>query len=594
METSCKGKEGKESYLRPFQTNQRIVILIRYRSVVFHPTKEVVLPGVLRHAYDFKGDLKPLFPESHCSFTVCSISLDKATILTDCPDDGKCIIMWSLENGSEITRINRDDYVLSFAWSRDGKLVAISHFSGRIDIVDAVDGFRTLGQTDLPNVCGMIKFSPNSRSLLCCRLSKVAGITNSAFRLSINIAEQLTCRVHVLEEPNIAWEFESRSEGGFLLGDPLSSRGVFEKVRGRIFSRMKFDFVLDKHTVLRSDDDRVEMLNVNEEQQKAKKAAHTNVEQIVFSLSGETIYVVSRHDDSGVVTATVTAWNVSSSELIAEKKVDVLSLSCSYLLAVKGGVLIMRREGTLQMWKFELSKCVRCWTNIGNVTQVIPISEERVACATTKNDVIILDTTSGEILSTIQIDDTTNLLACNSKFQILTWSKDLSLRLWDRQNKLWEKQLLLNKFGKFSPAETFVISYGNLRREAGICVLDAVSGKALHVLDSASSGLSPFFDCEFVSDEECVVISEAPSKQCLVELFNVKSGDLLSNLPQSNLPLSNLRPSDLWLSDLPKRVICLTASPSKRLVTIYPSDSKHGYELIQVRLPGDENRKSKR
>ena len=86
-----------------------------YRSVVFHPSEKVVLPGVLSHAYDFNGDLKPFFPESHCSFTVCSISGDKTTILTDCPDDGKCIIMWSRKNGSEISRIARDEDVLSFA-----------------------------------------------------------------------------------------------------------------------------------------------------------------------------------------------------------------------------------------------------------------------------------------------------------------------------------------------------------------------------------------------------------------------------------------------------------------------------------------------
>jgi len=137
-----------------------------YRSTVFHPTEDVVLPGLLSHAYDFHGNLKPLFPESKCSFTVCSISRDKTTMLTNCPHNAKCIIMWSLKNGSEITRTTRDEDVLSFAWSRDGKLLAISHLSGRIVIVDVVDGFRTLGQTNLRNVRGLIRFSPDSRSLL--------------------------------------------------------------------------------------------------------------------------------------------------------------------------------------------------------------------------------------------------------------------------------------------------------------------------------------------------------------------------------------------------------------------------------------------
>ena len=90
-----------------------------YRSVVFHPTEEVILPGVLSHCYDFNGDLKPLFPESQCIFTVCSVSGDKTRILTNCPGDDKCIMMWSLENGLEISRVTRDEDVLSFAWSRD-------------------------------------------------------------------------------------------------------------------------------------------------------------------------------------------------------------------------------------------------------------------------------------------------------------------------------------------------------------------------------------------------------------------------------------------------------------------------------------------
>ena len=566
---------GKLLWTRPVRVTKFPVFALRrfrvlsfYRSVVFHPSGKVVLPGVLSHAYDFNGDLKPLFPESHCSFTVCSVSGDMTTILTDCLHDGKCIIMWSLKNGSEITRITRDEDVLSFACSRDGMLLAIAHSSGRIAIVDAVDGFRTLGQTDLRNVCGVIKFSPDSGSLLCFHLS-LHGPDNCAFRLNINIGKQLAYRLDVVEEPYVTWEFESRSEGGFLLGDSLSC--VFEEEFGRIVPSIKFDFVLDEHTVLRSNGRRVEMSHINE-QQSEKYAVHTNVLQIVFSLCGNTIYIASHHDRFS--TTTVTAWNVSSSELIAEKKVDDLCSSCNCLLAVKGGVLIIRGMGNLQMWNFELSNYVRCWTNIGSVTDVIPISDERVACATKERKVIILDTTSGEILSTIQIGLTSTLFACNSKFQILTWDENCrSLRLTDRKTTLWEKQGYVNKLGRFSPSETFVISAGFLGSKFKIVVRDAVSGKAQHVL-GGKCGRMELFDFEFVSDEECVVISEGISlKECRVELFNVKTGDLLSNLLSTG------------------HVKYLAASPCKLQIAINQSVSKHGYELIQVRLPVDEDNK---
>ena len=259
--------------------------------------------------------------------------------------------------------------------------------------------------------------------------------------------------------------------------------------------------------------------------------------------------------------------------------------SCNCLSAVRGGVLIVGEMGSRpRMWNFELSKCVREWTSIGCVTDVIPISEEKVACTTEESEVIILDATSGEILLTMQIDSTTDLLACNSKFQILTSGRDGLVRLSDRETTLWKRELRSTKFGRFSPAETFVIIYSTRFLSGGMYVLDAASGKTLHIF-CGGLGVFSFFDCEFVSDEECVAISKAPSEQCRVQLFNVKSGDLLSNLL-----FSDLRLNDMW-----EEVNCSAASPCKRLVAIYPSDSKHGYELIQVRLPGDEDsRKSKR
>ena len=91
-------------------------------------------------------------------------------------------------------------------------------------------------------------------------------------------------------------------------------------------------------------------------------------------------------------------------------------------------------------------------------------------------------------------------------------------------------------------------------------------------------------DCDFVSDEECVVTStDIRLKQRFVQLFNVKSGDLLSNLA-----LGYLQPCMLLTRDV------MAALPCKRLVAVDQSDTKHGYELIQVRLPEDEDSRKSR
>ena len=538
-----------------------------YRSVVFHPTADVVLPGVLSHAYTILGDRKPLFPESNCSFTVCSISGDKTKMLTDCPDDAKCIIMWSLKNGSEITRTRRNDDVLTFAWSRDGKLLAISHSTGSISIVDAMDGFRTLTETVIPkvsslfftNACGMVKFSPDCRSLFC--LCFTCRLGHNIFRLDIKMAELTSCTLHDCKTL-VPWDFESHSEAGFLLGDPISSYFVAS------------EFVLNKQTVLRSSPRgrSISMFNISELRKTDEEDTFITIRDIAFSSSGDTIYVVGDEAEP-----TVSAWDISSMKLIGQKSSQTEKYSL-LVAAVKEGVLLTTGIDTLELWNHKLSKCIRNWTNINGITGIIPISEERVACKA-KNQVIILDTTSGEIVSTIRTSDDEYLLAwSNSKGQLLTYSS-YSLQWTDGETTLWriewpgETNEL--RMCSVSLSEQFVVilfSIVQFKHER-VYVLDATSGERLHILCKGKK----LFDCKFVSDEECVISFWPTSDGKCLQLFNVKSGDLLSVI------------------DLDSRANCLAACPRKRLLAIAQSDSKLGFKLIQVHLPQDkERKKSKR
>ena len=524
-----------------------------YRSVVFHPTANVVLPGVLSHAYTFDGDLKPLFSDSNCRFTVCSISGDKTTMLTDCPDDAKCIIMWSLKNGSEITRTTRNGNVLSFAWSRDGKLLAISFSTGSISIVDAMDGFRTLAETVIPEVCGMIKFSPDCRSLFCMR-KVVSTHDHGIFRLNISMAEFPRCTLYKWTS-YIPREFESHSQAGFLLGDPISA----------VHEGQGFNFVVNKNNLLkiRPSDGCVVLYN-SQLRKTGREARSTRILDIVFSLSGETVYVFD------VLTApTVRAWNISSSEVIAQKRIQTNNFTL--LAAVKGGLLLASGCDPLELWDFELSKCIRNWTNLNEITRMIPISEERVACQA-GNKVTILDTTSGEIVLTFPTCYG-YLVACNSKCQLLTCGS-LALKFSDNKTTLWRKE-------RFStgPLDGWPIGIFSLSEQSIVCcwkslmwVLDALSGKTLHILRKVHR----VNGCKFVSDEECVISSEAASGGYCLQLFNVKSGDLLSVI------------------NLETEVNCLAAFPRKRLLAIEQSDSKHKFKLIQVHSSQDKDSRKSR
>ena len=274
-----------------------------FRSVVFHPTKRLVLPGVLSETYSFDGDLNSLFPESNCIFSVCSVSGD--TILTDCPDNAKCLTLWSLSNGTELTRTTRDHNVLTFARSQDGRVAAISHSDGSVCLVDLMSNFRQVAETVLQSICGMIKFSPDHRFLYCwhCPL-RYSCRHPDFFKLTVSTSNGGNVFLDVASEnvSYVPWEWESPSRCGFMLGDPLCRRSQTSPP-----SLGSFLFVLNKQSVLRSNPRSgcIEMLFPYE----LTKCSDGEVfDSLKLSPTGDTVY----SEDQFGVAVLFRAWDVSS------------------------------------------------------------------------------------------------------------------------------------------------------------------------------------------------------------------------------------------------------------------------------------------
>ena len=548
-----------------------------YRSVVFHPTEDLVLPGILSHAYTFDGDLKPLFLSSMCCFSICSISADKTKILTDCNNDAKSVIMWSLTDGSEMNRFTWNADIVSFAWSLDGKLLAISDLSGSIGLLDVMDGYRT--QVTIGGVCGMIKFSPDCRCLYCL-------VFNSArcdlFLLRVNVENDGNFPLDVLTEEVSSQpsEFESCSETGFLLGDPFCLPSKRDTIQSRIHG---LAFVLNKQSVLavtyRSPI--IEMLHIDELTKDSARVSKTTVERVVLSVNGDTLFVFT--ETHGSLPALL-VWDISSGMFKPLKRVfDGTFGDEDTFVAVREGVLLKTSGGTLELWNFELSECIRSWTDLGHITKLIPISEERVACER-KRTVIIVDTTREAIVSAIPLLNNEFFFACNSKCQVIT-SVDSKfpirkLQMQSAYKVLWKISNPIKYFGflthvVFSPTDQYLL----FRGVKEVLVLDAVSGKTLHRLCPVKS-FDCFFgnmNCKFVSDEECVVNFGDITYGYFLQLFNVKSGDLLSEIAVESY------------------VCSLAACPGQRLIAIGFEDCKVNFKVLRVKLPGDKHsRKSNR
>ena len=220
-----------------------------YRSVVFHPTLELILQGTLCQGYTLVGDVKPLFRSSECRFKVCSISGDKSTMLTDCLDGRNCVIQWSLKDGSEISRFTHKCEILSFAWSASGRRMVIVDSGKCAYLIDMNDGVETL---ICPSVwLPYVKLTPDCRFFFCLLSDEDESDLFSEPELFCLDIDRNTKSTYSLDcifgtsSYQYASEFETCNESGFLSGDP------FWYLSGGIFPPMDFALVLEKQLLLR-------------------------------------------------------------------------------------------------------------------------------------------------------------------------------------------------------------------------------------------------------------------------------------------------------------------------------------------------------
>ena len=513
-----------------------------FRSVVFHPTKECILPGILSQAYTMDGDLKPLFPECNCRFSVCSISGDKTKILTNCLESSKCLVLWSLENGSEVDRILEDEDILSFAWSGDGRLLAISHSSGVISLYDVMCNFRKLTQMATPEVCGMVKFSPDHRFILC------AGVLNDDVRgclFCLKVVKEANNRFSLTNVIYDSKNFVSFDDCGFLFGDLI--------VEERYPFQLKFG--LDNQRLLLSHGRSIGMVDTKYE---SKIDLEISPDEIVLSLDGQTMFVASE--------TSVTAYDVSSGKLKAEIKCG--RILHRPLCSVRGRVLILTNEITVELWSGNLAIRIKRWTVLPGVEQLIPISEGRVAVVG-QVDVKVLDTSTEKFVSTIPVLQG-KVLTCNSKCQLLIKTTFVrpdacSLQLLDGKTVVWGKEGIVGNPLKeevaFSPMEQFLV----VGSAEGISVLDAETGNRLRTLRYSFCDL---WNCTFISDDTCVIFSS----DFTVQLFNVKSGELLTEI------------------DVEFYVTCLASCPSNGVLAIGLMISTPNFKVVRVHLPRGEDR----
>jgi len=145
------------------------------------------------------------------------------------------------------------------------------------------------------------------------------------------------------------WEFESRSEPGFLLGDPF-----YLPPEGDRIYFPSLAFVLNKQSVLRVSPNSsiIEMLQLDELSKDSAGDLEAIVVNVVFSLKGDRLFIITDPKQELMV------WDISSGMFKPGKILPWGVHDIYNLAAVREGLVLQTSHATLELWDFELRKCI--------------------------------------------------------------------------------------------------------------------------------------------------------------------------------------------------------------------------------------------
>ena len=517
-----------------------------YRSVAFHPDGKHILPGNLSTVYTIDGKQKELFSTSECKFSVCILLGDNAKILTDCPNDSKRLVIWSLDTGKEMSRITTYEDIVCFQCSPDKNLLAVSHSMGLLRLFDLQDEPTELDAIRTKSPWGFMTFSVESDALV--GLSEFNGryfrceiITNKYSRKSLSYFSPQS----IFDLKGAVRPFLEGDATGSLTS-ALSTVIPFGKI-GLLLKLESGERALLSSPSLRH----VSLINLAKIQ-NAEKKEDTNVEDVAFSTNGENVYVVSGSP------ATVTVWEYSSWNKKTENCVGGHSI-----LPVKDGVIVVKDR--VEFWDFELTECKRRWNRLRAI-ELLPISEEEVACWTKAGTAFVLSISDGRS-EFIGNEEGRKILAMNKKFHKITCKRRGKL---DVQKKyvvyLSEASLSsprkIRSFegcppaGLFSPKGNFVV----LWTSDSVEIYNAISGELNRKLLEKGDIVA----VKFITNQALIVSSREDVGNFL-RMFDVISGEQLTAL---------------YIEERPNCLgVCLNSLHVA--VGLYGSDVR----LIQVHLP---------
>ena len=207
------------------------------------------------------------------------------------------------------------------------------------------------------------------------------------------------------------------------------------------------------------------------------------------------------------------------------------------------------------------------------MASMFAISDDQVLCRTTKEEEIIVDTVSGDLVSTFAVSSYQSIACYRNLYLLANLYCSIKLQQLGQSVPRWNLRLprpqwgCADVLGCFSPKGQFIIVCSIF---FGTCayVLDVFSGNVRFILCDCRY----VYDLKFISDEEFVILSDHNTQGARLQLFSVRSEDILGVLQvYSSFPSLHL-----------------TTCPGEGLLAIY-GWFESDLEVIKVKLPERRN-----
>ena len=539
-----------------------------YRSVAFHPNGDYVLPGSLRDVFTMNGDVQPLFPGSNCFFNVCAFCRDRSEMLTDCPENPRDVVLWSMSDGREIARVKCAENMTSFAFSPDGTLVAVSDISKHVSFYKLRNmNIHFICDIAGPHLCSLMHFSPDNQEIFCgfvedispyqirCHRRKVPSLCED----SSKCLETASCFQEIEDVILWPWECKSFDESKFLIAE---SRDLMNTMLSETipFYKLGFFSVVNKQSVVVCSPFHREILIIHPDQfedcpghDRSERERSRDDVNMTLSVDGRYCYIRKASHSSRE--RKLKGDIISMVYVYFEGKITVRQFPTALdLLPVKEGVLLLKKAlgNTLELWDFELSRCVRSFSEIDSSVRLFPVSDELVGCDRLCENICskvnILRIANSEIVFSTMVEGAITSVACNNKFQFVACCQNHSftknavstIAVWNREKQLWKRntphggtfarpRALISKRGDF------VVTWCLVQINSGLKVLNAATGITMHEIPCEHErDLICAMSCKLLSDGAHFVCC---CRHQAVRLFHGNSGNLIGLIDMERKPL---------------------------------------------------------